>query len=184
MFRWVYTLGDIDNKANLLPMKSDIHDCFDRRWFVIVPKKTTATSSDSKYVVHIISPDAGELWSMYQNAIVQPGPRSKAYLFARFAWTILLRVKPFLFAGPKRFILRVTDVDDNKALQYVCQEVSRQSLLNDYGGGGSRNATPLERSRIASLAGDEDNAGLLTDSSDEANLVCDPWDMPSQSNRR
>jgi len=63
MRRYGRGLGDINNAANLLPLRSEIHNCFDNRWFAIVPKitETGVTTPSPKYVTHILSGDAAEL---------------------------------------------------------------------------------------------------------------------------
>ena len=98
MQRYGSGLLDIDNLANILPLKKDMHHCFDNRWFVIVPNivevegisATTSPQPLPQYVTHIISSDANELWPTCHNILVQSlNGRSRAYLFAHFAWAIL-----------------------------------------------------------------------------------------------
>ncbi|KAL2755981.1 hypothetical protein ACRALDRAFT_210879 [Sodiomyces alcalophilus JCM 7366] len=180
-----YGLTGINDEANLLPMKSDIHVCFDKRWFVIVPKTASTISSEPQYVTHIISPEAEEFSPIYQDTIVRPRTRSKHFLFVRFAWAILLRAKPFLLRDEKRWVLQVSGVDEDGKLQHVREEMSGQRLQQIYGGGGSCSATPMKRSRDTSLVMDEDDVGVLSDLPDEEP---DPvWDfvgMSHNNNRR
>ncbi|KAK4162842.1 hypothetical protein QBC43DRAFT_355534 [Cladorrhinum sp. PSN259] len=159
----VYGVGlpDIDNEANLLPLRKDIHYAFDARWFVIVPKMVTTDSSPQasyQYVTHIISVSAAELWPTYHNTIVESiHSRSRAYLFARFAWAILLRVKLFVIAGEPRHVIRVARTPAGRK-EYKTEHCSGAELENAYGGGGSRAATPLytDQDGFSELSGDSD----------------------------
>jgi len=96
---------DIDDESNLVRMRADIHKCFDDRMFVFAPK----TDKDGKqhYVVHAVHEGDTEVRDMYQNTAAQAiGRVSREYLLARFAWCILLRLKPFLFGGVPRRVVR------------------------------------------------------------------------------
>ncbi len=66
MFRYGIGSSDINDQANILPLRKDIHYYFDNRWFVIVPKIVTIATENTtpslKYVTHIISQEAAELW--------------------------------------------------------------------------------------------------------------------------
>jgi hypothetical protein len=85
--------------ANRVPLRPDMHGSFDKRWFAIVPKATVTEGGGQtfQYVTHILSDCAAELWPEYHNTLVQYiDQRSRPYLLARFAWAILLNVKPFV----------------------------------------------------------------------------------------
>ncbi|KAL7624887.1 hypothetical protein AAE478_004101 [Parahypoxylon ruwenzoriense] len=106
----LYGLGagqnEIDNEVNTIPLKSDVHDIFDNRWFAIVPK--TADSGTPQYVSHILSPSAAEFWPSQHNILIKSlYPDSRPYLFARFAWAILLQVKDFICEGLERRVVQV-----------------------------------------------------------------------------
>jgi HNH endonuclease len=61
-------LRNIDDPANILPLKVDLHRCFDKRWFAIVPKSMEIPAPDSsQYVTHILLKEAAELWPIYHN---------------------------------------------------------------------------------------------------------------------
>ncbi|KAK3363607.1 hypothetical protein B0T25DRAFT_469841 [Lasiosphaeria hispida] len=173
MERYGVGLPDIDNKANLLPLRKDIHYSFDTRWFVIVPKMVTTDSSlqaSPQYVTHIISQSAAELWPTYHTTIVESiHPRSQAYLFARFAWAILFRVKLFVIAGEPRHVIRVARTPAGTK-KYKTEHCSGAELENAYGGGGSKAATPLytrkRRSAQASTATDQDGFSESSGDSD------------------
>jgi hypothetical protein len=152
-------LCDIDNSTNIIPLKTDLHRCFDNRWIAIIPKvmKTTIPHSP-QYVTHILRREAVELWPTYQNIIVQYlDGKARPYLFARFAWAILLQVKPFITDDLSRHVIRIKISDEDK-IEYKKELLSGPQLKAYYGGGGSKGATPEnKRSRIDSRADDEDS---------------------------
>jgi len=173
MERYGVGLPDIDNKANLLPLRKDIHYTFDARWFVIVPKMVTTDSSlqaSPQYVTHIISRSAAELWPTYHTTIVESiHSGSRAYLFARFAWAILFRVKLFVIAGEPRHVIRVARTPAGTK-EYKTEHCGGAELENAYGGGRSKAATPLyarkRRSAQASTATDQDGFSESSGDSD------------------
>jgi hypothetical protein len=75
---------DINNPANLLPLKINVHKIFDDWGFAIIPKMVEAETF--QYVMHIISSREAEFWPTHHDIIVQNlRERSCPYLFARFA---------------------------------------------------------------------------------------------------
>lgn len=151
MGRYGIGIGDIHNPANLLLLKSDIHKCFDNRCVVIAPKVLRAVSEagSPRYMTHILLDDAAELWPTYHNTLVQYlHIRSAPYLFARFAWAVLLSVKRFITTNNPRYIIRLdasTDANGIQRVKYEKQLLNGQQLNNLYGGGGSKAATPMKR---------------------------------------
>ncbi|UKZ72268.1 uncharacterized protein TrAtP1_013210 [Trichoderma atroviride] len=164
--------GDINCKENILPLRKDLHKCFDDRWFAIVPKLTTG---GTQYVSHILARQASELWPTYQNLIIRGlTSASKPYLFARFAWAVLLRVKPFVTQGFQRHVIRVhVDNNESSLVEYKEEIMTGIQLQAHYGGGGSKAATPLKRKTDAR----DELGGLEDDSSEEeAETWDDLWD--------
>lgn len=170
-------LGDIDGPFNLVPLRSDIHKCFDNRWFAIVPKVTgtevaTTTTSSPQYVTHIFSSRASEYWPTYHNTRVQClKTHSPPYIFARFAWTVLLHVKPFINSGDSRHIIRlhVSSDAEGTRMERKAEFLSGAELKNSYGGEDSKNATPRKRSAVGSAADD----GNLTEAGDSSDSSVD-----------
>ena len=158
--------GNMDSKLNIIPLRKDIHHCFDSRWFAIVPKivKVENTTPSTRYVTHIISRDGAELWPTNHNVLVETHKISSKFLFARFAWAILFRVKPFVTNGKPRHVIRVYNSEGG--VQYTAERCTGDMLSSLYGGGGSLTATPKKRrSGIGSAANDEEN--LVEESSSE-----------------
>jgi len=92
-------LSDIDDFANLLGLRADLHTIFDARKFAIVPR-------NARLATYILADGAADYWPAYHNVLVQHVHiRSAAHLFARFAWAVLLKVKPFICQGPRRDVI-------------------------------------------------------------------------------
>ncbi|KAK4146081.1 uncharacterized protein C8A04DRAFT_35347 [Dichotomopilus funicola] len=192
MSRYGVGLPDIDNRANILPLRKDIHYSFDARWFVIVPRMVTTNSSlmpSLQYVTHIISRDAAELWPAYHLALVESlRTDSRAYLFARFAWAILFQVKLFVTAGRRRHVIQVSR-DEAGDAKYEAKFRTGTELEKAYGGGGSKTATPLipkkRGSGQGSTANDEASfAELSGDSDTDIQDVDSLWDITSNWRER
>ncbi|KAI0418970.1 hypothetical protein F5X98DRAFT_97112 [Xylaria grammica] len=78
----------IDDDANMMLLRRDLHFMFDRRRFVLVPK-----NQHEFPILHVLIPGGlGELHTLYHNRPLQPSPSSSGvcpeFLFARFAWAI------------------------------------------------------------------------------------------------
>jgi hypothetical protein len=150
-------LCDINNPSNIIPLKTDLHRCFDNRWFAIIPKVIKTTTPHSvQYVTHILRAQAAELWQLYHNTVVQYlNNKARPYLFARFAWAILLQIKPFITADFPRHAIRIQISGEGK-IEYKEQLFSGLQLKSFYGGGGSKRATPInKRSGTGSVMGDD-----------------------------
>ncbi|KAF4624778.1 hypothetical protein G7Y89_g13391 [Cudoniella acicularis] len=160
MSRYGVGLSDIDNTVNILPLRKDIHYCFDNRWFVIVPEitkiETRSATPSIQYITHIISRDAAGIWPIYHNTLVESLHNSScAYLFARFAWAILFRVKSFVIKGCPRYVIRIHK-DEEGNIEYKAEHCTGMMLSSKYSGGGSQAAIPKKR-KLGSVANDEEN---------------------------
>ncbi|EPE05814.1 hypothetical protein F503_08345 [Ophiostoma piceae UAMH 11346] len=71
---------------------------------------------------------------------------SAPFLFARFAWAILLRAKAFVVSGESRHV-QVAITDDDGQRTYENEFMAAQDLWAAYSGGGSIGSTPLKRKR-------------------------------------
>ncbi|PGG97114.1 hypothetical protein AJ79_09342, partial [Helicocarpus griseus UAMH5409] len=201
MSRYGRDLGDIDDSVNLFPLRPDIHKCFDKRWFVIVPKVAgggiapemmTGTRSP-RYVSHILSTSAAEYWPTYHNTIVQYLENdSRPYLFARFAWAILLFVKPFITAGDPRHVVRLqvsTGIEDVEMVRKA-ELLSGAQLKASYSDGGSKSAIPKKRRSESGALGEDDDLVECSEDSDigmENDIwvnVMDEWEARGQRRRQ
>ncbi|KAB5585667.1 hypothetical protein GE09DRAFT_1071503 [Coniochaeta sp. 2T2.1] len=161
-------LQDIDNKRNLLNLRIDLRRTLDNKDWVVAPKPT-GSNPPFAYAVHVLGSDApaAEFHTTWHNSeVLNLQDNSKAYLFARFAWAVIQGVKPFILAGVSRNVARVV-VDNQGTPTWKTGPESAKVLDEQYGGGGSKGATPRnKRSRITSAA----------DSEAEEDDECTPFD--------
>lgn len=110
-------MRSIDDMANGMLLRADLHIAFDAMKFVFYPKYKNAEEGDITQgaegenkpvlVTHIMVP-SNELHLLYHNVPLQPIPKvSREYLFARFAWTIFPLVGDFFDGGVKRAVTGV-----------------------------------------------------------------------------
>jgi hypothetical protein len=176
-------LGNIDNPRNLVNLRVDMHRCFDRRWFTFVPKVTQAgVAPSSQFVTHILMDDAAELWPTYHNVLVPSlSPESFPYLFAHFAWAILVRVKPFVTRGFSRRVIQAR-VNDGK-VDYETEMLSGSQLMSLYSSGASKASTPRKRKRAEEgSTGVEDDDKLSSEENDVD--MDDLWDKTDVSGKK
>ncbi|KAL2753265.1 hypothetical protein ACRALDRAFT_1072206 [Sodiomyces alcalophilus JCM 7366] len=163
----IHITGTGTRGKNVLPLRADIHRCFDSREFAIVPKReiydpAVREHSRPRYVVHCLGHprDSDEFWSLYHNVPLQYiGHLSKEALLTRFAWTVFLGVRFFLLKGQTRSIVRcLTDKEEQRA-----EEMEGAALRDLYRGGGSREASATsspwrerKRRRVGEGDGDSD----------------------------
>jgi hypothetical protein len=160
-------VGDIDNSNNVVPLRADMHRCFDKRWLTFVPKVAQRNTGVAQFVTHILMDDAAELWPTYHNVLIPSlGPYSSMYLFAHFAWAILLRVKPFITRGFPRHVIRAQVNNDGK-MEHTTEVLSGSQLIALYSGGGSFDpppqSTPKKKNRGSAEDEDNESSGEETD---------------------
>lgn len=176
----MYNLADIDDIRNIIPLRKDLHKCFDDRWFVIVPKPAP---SGIHYVSHILDSSATEIWPHYHNIEVrcQPTAATKKFLLTRFAWAVIQGVKPFLTAGIRRKIIQVL-ADEEGAINRKEKSLDGSELQASYAGGGSKSATHLKRKNLKTSEYD-DLEELSSD--DDSNVDADSfWDSVTRRSRK
>ncbi|KAH0425471.1 piwi domain-containing protein [Colletotrichum camelliae] len=142
MSRYGVDMRDVNDSRNMIRLRADIHRCFDTRMFSIVPKPEYASADPDTspldrsiaYVLHVFGSNIEEFSDMYHNTCFQYlDNTSREYLFARFAWTILILLKPFVLAGMNRSVIRN---NSQVAGTWVTEELSGSKLSSSYGGGG------------------------------------------------
>ncbi|KAL9597960.1 MAG: hypothetical protein Q9219_004791 [cf. Caloplaca sp. 3 TL-2023] len=87
----------IDDSANTMLLRADLHRAFDKRRFTFLPKKELAL------VTHVFESES--LRSFHHNVELNTTYIAPEYFFARFAWTIFPSVKQFLRRNRDRFLL-------------------------------------------------------------------------------
>lgn len=139
---------DTEDSANLANLRGDIHTWLDARGWTIAPK---ATPDGYRYVANVLDTvQAPEFFSWYHNVQLRlSGRQPSEYIFARFAWTIIQLVKPFVLSLSPRAVVHV-QTDPEKAVTWVVETMQFDQLDQLYGGGGSRSASPNKRRKQSS----------------------------------
>ncbi|RSL61994.1 hypothetical protein CEP53_004914 [Fusarium sp. AF-6] len=144
----------LDDQHNILPLKADLYVCFDQSVFALVPKHHREPNGEfrTEYVLHVLDARESEFAALYQDRPIKClVSGSREYLFARFAWTVISRIKPFLTSGVGRRVVRFrvracdgdTDEENLRAeMQSVFMDAKKLEAL--YGGGGRKRAVSLE----------------------------------------
>lgn len=97
----------LDDTANALLLRQDIHVLFDTGKFVFIPKKGADAAESINIVSHVLVP-IQELGLLYHNVRLKPVSNiHPAFLLARFAWVIFRFVEKFMTAGVERNVLSV-----------------------------------------------------------------------------
>ncbi|KAI0401064.1 hypothetical protein F4802DRAFT_581677 [Xylaria palmicola] len=154
------THHDIDQSANKINLRNDIHAAFDDHWFTIVPKL-------GSYAIHVLSAtkiSTREFSTHFHNLpVLQQSEQPPAtgipidippeFLYARFARAVLLLLKPFVAQSPvsrrvARYTVRQSPGNELGAvLRTYIEWLSSEDLHQQYGGGGTRSASPSKRKR-------------------------------------
>lgn len=154
---------DVHSEANMVCLRSDLHKAMDDRMFAVVPKTDmfrphppgsvpSASEPEAMYVVHVLAewtPTISQLASVYQNqpigchALLSP-----QCLLARFAWAIFQQMKRFIITGG--YGLPHVVLSQAEDGSFISRALTPQQAMVMYGGGGSKNATPLKRSKRGS----------------------------------
>lgn len=161
------THHDVDQSANDIDLRSDIHLAFDEHWFAIVPKA-------GSYAVHLLTAakiSTREFAESFHNRPVLPDapipgearevPRE--FLYARFARAVLLLLKPFVAqSAVSRRVARYrvqppspSGAEDQIGPRIYVEWLSSDELHRQYGGGGTRSASPSKRKRGGGQEDDE-----------------------------
>lgn len=134
----------VDNPANALLLRADLHIAFDKPSFVFVPKPSDVESQ--QFVLHLLEPSR-EFESLYHNRAMQSLGVSVELLFARLAWTIFPLVAGFL-KGKIRRRLRLSTISKDNGTEMApffasaeqCEDLVTRTPK-------SRNASPKKRGR-------------------------------------
>lgn len=139
---------DTEDSANLVTLRGDVHTWLDARGWTIAPK---ATPEGYRYVANVLDTvQAPEFYSWYHNVQLRlSGKQARAYIFTRFAWTMIQLVKPFLISSSSRAVVHI-QVEPGKAAKWVEEMMQPDQLDKLYGGGGSRSASPNKRRKQSS----------------------------------
>ncbi|ESZ98361.1 hypothetical protein SBOR_1239 [Sclerotinia borealis F-4128] len=97
----------MEDTANALLLRQDLHYQFDTHTFVFVPKKVRG-KEETPFVTHLLVPSQ-ELGILHHNMRLKPIlDVDIAFLFARFAWSIFSLLSDFIDIGVKRTLIGTT----------------------------------------------------------------------------
>lgn len=100
----------LDDTANALLLREDLHTQFDANKFVIVPKMEVGSAGTASIVTHLLMP-IRELGMLHHNVRLKPILNVRMeFLFARFALAIFRHFEQFLMGGVDRNILGMDGV--------------------------------------------------------------------------
>jgi hypothetical protein len=138
--------ASVDNPANALLLRADLHIAFDKPKFVFVPKPSV-DGEPRQFAVHLVEPSR-ELESLYHNRALQGLGVSLELLFARFAWTIFPWLAGFLKGRMQRCLRLSTTIDDATGTEmppfFASAEQCENLLVKS---SKSRNYSPKKRGR-------------------------------------
>lgn len=99
--------GPMEDTANALLLRQDLHTHFDAHKFFFVPKKGKG-EEEVAIVTHLLIASR-ELGILHHNTRLKSIPEvDTAFLFARFAWTIFTLLAGFLKVGVERALIGTT----------------------------------------------------------------------------
>ncbi|SLM33288.1 HNH nuclease [Lasallia pustulata] len=135
----------LDDTANALLLRQDLHTQFDANKFVFVPKKGGDTAGSESVVTHFLAP-IRELGMLHHNVRLKPIPNvGPEFLFARFALAIFKLSERFLTAGVDRNLLGMDGVSKMVTANDCKKLIAR-----------TRNRSPTKKSKRTLGADDSD----------------------------
>lgn len=133
--------GLVDDTANALALRSDIHLSFDVGTFVFTRKL-------DQWVSHFLTPTS-DLGPEYHNTTVKiPYSVHPAFLLARLAWTIFPSIRNFLIRGEKRLVIEVGTLDTVPVATKAAASVAIADGLGDAGDRRDREKGSDVRSKV------------------------------------
>ncbi|KND92769.1 hypothetical protein TOPH_02864, partial [Tolypocladium ophioglossoides CBS 100239] len=163
-------INPVNDERNMFFLRRDLHQLFDRRRFVLVPKTAAGTASPT-LVIHVLLPLMHlELHSLYHNRALQEpvtGITVEA-LFARFAWSTFCDENFYFLKGEHQYGVRIFNPDVGevitKRLDAVDIRGAAQIFHDPF---GSRSVSSQKRKVAATEAESVDYELWRTDSEDE-----------------
>ncbi|KAM3077622.1 hypothetical protein ACMFMG_006953 [Clarireedia jacksonii] len=141
--------GPLEDTANALLLRQDLHTHFDAHKFVFVPKKSKSiTEREIPIVAHLLMASR-ELGMLHHNVRLKAIPDvDMAFLFARFAWSMFTLLTGFLRVGVERRLIGTTI--STPSGPNILSAADCKSLVP--GGFKSRSRSPTKRQRRRSEA--------------------------------
>ena len=158
----------VDDMANALALRSDIHTAFDAGTFVFTRKQNS-------WVSHFLAPTCN-IGPEYHNVVVEmPVAVHPVFILTHFAWAILPRIRNFLIRGEKRVVkLRLSSGPED------IKELTGEKLRGILGTSArGRSNSPQKRQREEDKPGD--TAGTVGAISKRPCLNLDSAEPPKRS---
>ncbi len=130
----------IDDPANALLLRADLHRAFDKLQFIFIPK------ANGVLVTHALG-SAIELRNLYHNATLHQVGAGPQFLFARFAWAIFPFLRGFLQRGQYRLLKLATEQEERWVNADECGELGNNTFGRSKVAGKPKSASPTNRSR-------------------------------------
>ncbi|KAL8905276.1 MAG: hypothetical protein Q9207_002747 [Kuettlingeria erythrocarpa] len=137
----------INDDANTMLLRADLHRSFDKRRFTFLPKKPGAV------VTHVLESES--LRDIYHNVELNTIYIAPEYLLARFAWTLLPLLKGFLRRGQRRLLLVQGQAQWTSPTE--CLEMADPSPKSRSASPTKKNRSPSKRSRAETEDGQDCN---------------------------
>jgi HNH endonuclease len=130
--------SSVDDLANAVALREDIHTAFDKGTFVFTRKRNA-------WVSHFLAPTR-DLGPQYHNFVVEmPVVVSEAFILTKIARAVLLRLPNFLTRGEKRLVKLRKDCNNIEIVELDGKALQRVFGLSDRG----RSNSPRKRQRDA-----------------------------------
>ncbi|ATY67459.1 C6 transcription factor [Cordyceps militaris] len=171
----VSSLNATNDTSNALLLRSDLHQAFDNRQLILVPKW-------GAWAIHVLLGHPGEeLAAVYHNVLPQAlSGLAIEYLFARFAWTVLGQTA-FVRTGVARRLVLVGE-DGRSYASDVSGKECRDSFMPALARGKSKSRSHGAKKRTHDELV-EDEWGDLSDSTDGD--ICDlDWGIRGRARKR
>ncbi|KAL8918604.1 MAG: hypothetical protein Q9208_007248 [Pyrenodesmia sp. 3 TL-2023] len=133
----------INNKANVMLLRADVHRAYDKMRFVHVPKRDA--QGQLRFVTHLIHHSI-ELGQLYHNAELHTLRVAKEFLFSRLAYVLFPLLAGFLQQRVKRFLLQTVTDDPVWVSPEECYQYSEEWKPANIR--STRAPSPKKRSRV------------------------------------
>ncbi|KAL9616337.1 MAG: hypothetical protein Q9160_008780 [Pyrenula sp. 1 TL-2023] len=168
----IHMSGDaiVDDMANALAMRADIHRAFDDCNFVLVPKC-------GHWTVHFLE-KTYDLGPMYHNRPIEVASVPTEFILTRFAWAIFPLVKPFMEQG----LGRIVKIREQRGQEFyeVVKELDTASFAQMTATNRGRSNSPKKRKATDPLPPIAEAKHLCTSLYHETDEMQAPTSGPNQ----
>ena len=140
----------VNDIANRILLRRDIHLLFDERLFVFYPKR-------GNFVVHFLEHTDDTLGN-YHNAPLHPALCAGFFHYPRLAWAVFPLLRQAFLGSPRNLLVR--DLNDPNSIPQPTSNLDPEDVLKR---GTPPSAASKKRTRTEDLAGGSGRAGLGED---------------------